>query len=972
MKTTLITLFTIVILFIGALIVGPSFVDWSHYKGQAQEQIKTYTGYDTKISGDLSLALIPAPRLRVEGVTVTAGREELLALERLDVNLELLPLLSSKIVVKAVELIEPDVRISVLSNGTQNWQTPQVNALLSGGEQKKPAGGNELAQNVSLQNIMIKNGQFSYVSAAGKAPIVLEDINAKIEADTLKGPFNIVSDLSFAGKPLEIEANIGALKTGAESLTVKAQGDYAGLEFSYGGAVGLKAPFESQGEITLEVANLSEYLNSPTLGSEPFSFKGLVTGSAEKVAVKAARIQTLGQNFVSDIDVALNPLSVTMDLAGQDTFNLDQLLLQSDAQKDNTQSGGDITQLSNILPQTLELPAGFELRLNASIPAAIYNGQAYKEIAATLTRQGQSLKANMKAKVPGGADVNIRSDLSFASKSTAEKTGSEILAEPVLNLQTKISAPNIAATAAAFTGKENLPLVSTAKTGAFDIAALVQPGLITLQPSTVRLDSQSYKLSGSLKGKTVVANIDAYGGQLIVKGDINADMQLRNMAVQVKHPSLPKAVQTLTGDKSSNPFLVGPVDFYTKLQQEGSTYTLSDIKAKVLNSYVTGGVKFDGGGKVPVVSGSLAFENLVIPASKTSPAAKGKAGGGQWSSAAIDTGFLHAANVDLAISANSIKYGKWDIAKPNLAFKLAGGALSISELKAGLFGGQLAMNADVKGPKGGALSVTSNAQMSGVQIERLVDALVGSELIKGRGVVNLDTQIATSGTSQAALIKALSGQGAVTGVDIVLEGFDANRFARALSEEAKAGDSLLHLWKGTTSGGSSAFDTLDGAYTISEGIVSMSKMDLDGPTTAIATKGTVNLPAWRLNSAHTISVKDRDDVPPFTIELEGPLNSPAQTFAQGAIQDYLGRKIQRKLDKMLQDKIGDKLGGSDNPLNQILGGVLGGGTNTPANDNQPSNTKPAGGEQQQPAQEKPAEEPLQPEELLNDVLKGLF
>ena len=137
-------------------------------------------------------------------------------------------------------------------------------------------------------------------------------------------------------------------------------------------------------------------------------------------------------------------------------------------------------------------------------------------------------------------------------------------------------------------------------------------------------------------------------------------------------------------------------------------------------------------------------------------------------------------------------------------------------------------------------------------------------------------------------------------------------------------------------------------------------MDLDGARGAIQTKGKVNLPAWTLETAHTMVVKDREDVPPFTINISGSLDNPGQTFAQGAINDYLQRKLSRKLEKVLTKE----LGGDD------LGGVIGGLLGTNSNDNTPQETEPAGGAAPQPVQQQRA--PQQPEEILNDAFQGLI
>jgi len=167
-------------------------------------------------------------------------------------------------------------------------------------------------------------------------------------------------------------------------------------------------------------------------------------------------------------------------------------------------------------------------------------------------------------------------------------------------------------------------------------------------------------------------------------------------------------------------------------------------------------------------------------------------------------------------------------------------------------------------------------------------------------------------SSPAALIYDLSGAGTVKGEDVLLDGVDVTRFVRALSLDSKPGDTVMGLWKGSTKGGQTAFETLDGAFTIKEGVVTLDKMDLDGAKAAIKTTGTVNLPNWTLSTKHSMSVKGEgnapSDVPPFEIKVSGSLDNPAQDMAKGVLNDYLNQKIQRKLGDLLSKKLGGSWG----------------------------------------------------------------
>ena len=163
------------------------------------------------------------------------------------------------------------------------------------------------------------------------------------------------------------------------------------------------------------------------------------------------------------------------------------------------------------------------------------------------------------------------------------------------------------------------------------------------------------------------------------------------------------------------------------------------------------------------------------------------------------------------------------------------------------------------------------------------------------------------------------------GKNIVMEGFDLTKFANAMSAESRPGETVQGLFGSATKGGTTSFDTLDGAFNINQGIIDITKLDLDGKLNSLTTVGTVNLPAWTLKTAHTITVKPTvegaEPIPPFTVNISGSLSNPTNTLGQGILSDYLNRKIQRKVGNLIEDKFGKEL--EDKGLGGLLQGLTG-------------------------------------------------
>ncbi len=485
-------------------------------------------------------------------------------------------------------------------------------------------------------------------------------------------------------------------------------------------------------------------------------------------------------------------------------------------------------------------------------------------------------------------------------------------------------------------------------------------------PKAVNSGNVKLKASGNKGVLDVTANIAALGGEFISKGKIESAMtspSVKDLVVQLKHKNMAKLLNLVTGSKINDANLSKSLDLYTEINQSGKNYELTKLKGDLSGATVKGHLKLNISGKTPVINGALEFgkikmQSVVGAKGSTSrsgaSSAQSKSSSKQsarWSKETINASALHSVNLDLDLKAKKIQYGTWPLLNPSVKLALKNGDLSISGLNAGVFGGSMVMDASVQSVEQVRQPVhfESKSNFKNVDIGALASSLIGTKLVKISGRGDLGLNIKSSGASSAALIHDLSGNGAVNGGDIILDGVDVVRFVRALSDDSKPGDTVLGLWKGTTKGGQTKFETLDGAFTIKQGIVNLDKMDLDGTRAAIKTRGKINLPNWTLATKHRLIAKGTEDVPsdipPFEITFSGSLDNPAQTFGQGVLQDYLNRKIQRKFDKLLSDKLG-----------------------FPSNDKkQKQNTSEEEREEQTPKQNK-----SDPEDVVEDAIKGIL
>lgn len=494
------------------------------------------------------------------------------------------------------------------------------------------------------------------------------------------------------------------------------------------------------------------------------------------------------------------------------------------------------------------------------------------------------------------------------------------------------------------------------------------------------------KLEGNAQSLRFATTLKALRGSAEATGGLSdllnrpALESLTALTVRVVHPNLGDLMRMIRKDgaSASDRTLDRPLDVYAKLDREAETYKFSGLKANIGPLSVSGDLALSMAGARPALSGKLQTGSIPLdsflgadtgsaPSSASRRATSSETV--RWSRSAIDTGWMRALDLDLGVRATRLRYKGWDLTDPSFTVTLRDGTLSIPDLKSGLFNGTLALSTTVRSPADppAPLSVEGKAAIGNVGIEPLLHAFTGSLPLKAQGNISLNTDIAASGVSMAALVHALRGKGDLSGKDIVLEGMDLPRFARALSSETKPGDTLQGLWKGATSGGSTRFDSLVGRYTIEEGIIRIDQLLFDGPQTSINTTGAVNLPRWTVDLKNHITLKEGKEVPPFDVTISGPLDNPGNTFGAGVMQDYFARKINRKIEGLIQDKLGSKL--------QEKLGLPGLGDRQPA----PQQTEPSTGGDTSPAPDEPVQaqpEPQKPaapkpEDLFKDVLRGL-
>lgn len=1007
--------FPALVLIIGGGLVVPQFMDWNKYKPLLQDQVAKTSGLELNIGGDLSFSLFPMPHMMVSDVSVLQSDQDIksdfLTLENLEVSVALMPLLSGNVDVSSITLVDPklilalkDGKVVLPKFGPSDAQKVQEEDKDSSELQKSPS-------QITLNDIRLENGEVIVKSEEGNPLYTISEITSVLDVDLNKSIYGASGSFVYAGNHYDTEFQMAQNNESEYKISTKLVPDIKGTEINFNGLLNLKDNISFDGKINGATENLKSLLSLLQVNADledevTFNIESGLEYSSKELKFADFNADIASSQITGNISYLFENGNVTLNLKNSGKFDLNKIVknlqnIPSDLDFDIHATGemnksvslekskfkinGQALNVSGIykFAQNKKLRPSLTINANAENISlenvAVLQGNSNEK--AVESQSGLGNAAGSKESVSSALPFDISSTINAKSIKFKDVSLDNLSFEGGLQNNTltfkkfevgQIAGAKIKASGSVGDIKNLRNIALSLETSSKDIKAT----LATLKqdssfvPDYIKSIDIRSNIKGSIDKLDVSANVNAINGEFILQGVLNNALnalQIDNFAVQVKHKNMAQLIQTVSGSNDLNKNYAKPVDIYAKIKQNGKKYNLSEINGMLAGIALKGNLDVDMSSKVPELNGKLDFGAIQLDSEFTNNNSSSQGSGGssgaavanksqRWSKNPIDTKVLSMVNADFQVSAARFKYGEWDLNQPKGHINLKDGVLYAKDIQAGMFDGSIALNVQAKSSPQDRqpIHIEGQSHISNISIAPLVNALGGSKLVSVSGRLGGDVSIKSSGTSAAALIYDLSGNGAVNGNGIVLNGVDVVRFVRALSDESKPGDTVLGLWKGSTKGGTTNFDTLDGAFSIQEGNVTLSKMDLDGPRAAIETRGNINLPDWTLNTKHKMIVKGTadtpSDVPPFEISFNGSLDNPTQTFGQGLLNDYLNRKIQRKLNSIISKKLG--VAQDDNA--QQPGDAAGN-----------NEAQPSAGDDVKKIIEKP-------EDVVKDVLKGLL
>ena len=287
----------------------------------------------------------------------------------------------------------------------------------------------------------------------------------------------------------------------------------------------------------------------------------------------------------------------------------------------------------------------------------------------------------------------------------------------------------------------------------------------------------------------------------------------------------------------------GPLKISGKLGANDTKYSFSQASVSFDEINGAGDFSVDLGGKVPDIVGKLALEvldlNPYLPAEQengsTAPSAPAqKTSSEKWDTTPIDLSALKTVNAKFDLSVQEILVKKIKIGASALTTILKNGILdlALNEMKLYEGTGRAAIRVNAQNP---VLQINKSLTIENIQLKPLLTDAADFEKLEGKGLIQTD--VTTSGKSQADMVSALNGDGQILFEDGSISGINLAAMARNVtsaftkSEEAQKTD----------------FAELSGTYQIKNGVLTNNDLKMLNPFIRLSGSGTVELPPKTLS-----------------------------------------------------------------------------------------------------------------------------
>ncbi|MGE4528610.1 MAG: AsmA-like C-terminal region-containing protein, partial [Rhodospirillaceae bacterium] len=385
--------------------------------------------------------------------------------------------------------------------------------------------------------------------------------------------------------------------------------------------------------------------------------------------------------------------------------------------------------------------------------------------------------------------------------------------------------------------------------------------------------------------------------------------------ISISAPTLGALAATLDADVAPDMAKKGAVEIYIPLNGDAQGYAVPALTATAGDIAIGGELTVKTNGPRPQVSARLVGNLLPVlvprngapprrssalaprilpaaaPAVPTAPPAPQEPAAAAAAAPLPAWAALRDIDGDLAASFDTVVAPRLSAQEVKLAARLNQGLLTLDDATAKLLGGSLAAT--------GRADLTAIPKLSGTVNAKDIAVDAKSPLFSGNaplaGTLTLAAEGEAAGGDADTLLRGLNGKGSLS----VLNGSFAGANLGAVNDRLAKIKTLQDLISAFEAGsrGRTAFDRLNGSFTVAGGVLESRDLKLSAPSGEGSATGTADLAARKVNADVRFALASLKDAPPLGLRLQGAWESPRVFFDTGDFQGYM---IQKGLKNLLR------------------------------------------------------------------------
>ncbi len=291
-------------------------IDVNSYRDEIAAQFRKATGRDLTIGGDIDLSISLSPAVVVERVAIAnadwGSRPHMIVVERVEAEIEVLPLLAGDIRVTRLILVEPDILLETNSDGLSNWQaTPPADDRAAEKAERKDEADDDPPPIPIFTHVEIRRGRLTYKDAGTGDEMQLDLDRGSARAASFGVPLAIDAEGTWNRTPFSIAGTVNSLVRLASGQPVELalDAEVFGFAARLSGVVAEPGKFADLDlRIAVRGADLSTL--APLAGSDlpklgPVVFDARVEGSADKLRIEDLEAALASSDISGRIDLSL-------------------------------------------------------------------------------------------------------------------------------------------------------------------------------------------------------------------------------------------------------------------------------------------------------------------------------------------------------------------------------------------------------------------------------------------------------------------------------------------------------------------------------------------------------------------------------------------------------------------------------------------------------------------------------------------